>query len=60
MQKENQKAITEKQDNLATFGVEDISTIEINKENLKVVDGKEYYKNNPSLDTPTFFSTQRD
>ena len=54
-----------KKDNLATFGVEDPSTIEINEEDLKSVDGKvmtceDWLKNNPPLETPTFFSVQHD
>jgi len=60
----------EKRDNLATFGVEDHSTIKVDddnpnvikmtKEKLLEVDGLEWNKNNPPLDTPTFFSRQRD
>ena len=62
-----QKKLTEKEikDNLATFGVEDPKVIEISEEDLKSVDGKvmtgeDWLKNNPPLETPTFFSTQKD
>ena len=50
----------QKRDNLATFGVEEPSTIKVNEKDLKEVDGLEWNKKNEPLDTPTFFSTQRD
>jgi len=59
----------EKRDNLATFGVEDLDEIKVDKHNPNVikmtkeklleVDGLEWNKNNIPLDTPTFFSRQR-
>ena len=51
----------EKRDNLTTFGVEDLDTIKIEKENpmVKKMTPKELEKKEP-LETPTFFSVQRD
>ncbi len=61
------KKLTEEEnrDNLATFGVENLESIKISQERLKSTDGKvmtgeEWLKNNPPLETPTFFSTQKD
>jgi len=42
----------EQKENLATFGIEDISTIQIDSEQLKKIDGKDYCKNAPNLATP--------
>ena len=63
MKKTENDKLTEvqKKDNLATFGVEDLDTIKIEKENpmVKKMTQEELEKKEP-LDTPTFFSTQRD
>ena len=51
----------QKKENLATFGVEDLDTIKIEKSNPNVIritkDNIEEYE---PLETPTFFSIQRD
>lgn len=50
-----------KQENLATFGVEDLDTIKVEKNNPNVIRvTKENIEELEPLDTPTFFSTQRD
>lgn len=55
----NKLTEAQKRDNLATFGVEDPSTIKIDEENpmVKKMTKEELEKKEP-LDTPTFFSTQ--
>lgn len=57
---EDELTAEQKKDNLATFGVEDPREIIIDKENPNVTKmTKEELKNNPPLETPTFFSRQR-
>jgi hypothetical protein len=50
-----------KRDSMATLGVEDSSTISPGEENPKVVKmSKDKLKDKKPLETPTFFSIQRD
>jgi len=49
-----QEAQSTEQEKLALFGTKKIDSTQATQEDLKSVDGSEYYKNNPPLEIPTF------
>jgi hypothetical protein len=55
----DQFAPAEPKDDKSLFGINDSNIIEINEKDLTDVDGMEWSKHNPPLDTPTFYLNQK-